>query len=577
MAEKRKFEEYAQLGGINSKASQYMTGPHEFLNLSNLNFRRPGALTKRDGSTFYIGATVQGRVHSGFEFERLNGASYIVVAANTNLYSILPSGFNTIKASVKANALFDSQTFVDRLFMANGDEFLLWNGTDTPYPYATPQAPGPSGLATGAGSLTVGTYKASYGYLTERGYFAQGASPVSIVVPGGATSSYTLTGLTLPAGFGISALVFYRTDVNGSILSRFATSGFTTSFTDTGAAPLTSDILPPYVSFSLAPRVLSLFNNALFMSGFSGALSTLFFSDVGEPQGVRPEYFFEVRTNDGDRVVGHIPYLGSLTVFKERSFHRVTGNNPSNYGLAEISDQYGCVSSRAAVVWNDLLWFLDRKGICQFNGAGVDIVSFKVEPIFLRMNLDAARDNATAVHDRLNNQVKFSFPVDGSTKNNMTVVYDYLTQAWTTELGYEPSVAFMARGSEPKSTVFYGGYSGTIHNFNPALRGDNGRGMTTVAKTRFLADMGNSVMKQFRRLFTDTVEVGVSSVIGVNFFQDYGASIVLTRQTVQSSFQTRIDFGIQAKALSVEFSHFSDTEDMQLNGYTVEYEQQRRV
>jgi len=576
VSEKRKFEEYAQLGGINSKASQYATGIHEFLGMVNLNFRRPGALSKRDGSTFYIGATIQGRVHSGYEFERLNGVSHIVAAANTNLYSV-SSAWTSIKSGIKADSLFDFQTFVDRMFACNGDEHIIWDGVGTPYKYDTPRPVSGFTFGTnGAGPLN-GTYKVTYGYVTERGYFAPGASPITRVMSGGATGAYTLTGLTLPSGFGISQLAFYRTEANGSVLSLLATTGFTTSFTDAGATALSSQLLPSYFALTLSPRYLSLFNNAMFMSGYSGLLSTMFFSEVGEPQGIRPEYFFEVRTNDGDRVVGHTPYSGGLVVFKERSFHQVSGDNPNNYSLTEISDQYGCVGNRASVVWNDVLWFLDSKGIVQFNGANYSIVSAKVEPIFVRMNLQAARENATAVHDKINNQVKFSFPVDGATKNNMTVVYDYLVDAWTTELGYEPSVAFMAKGTQSVNTEFYGGYTGTLHNFNASLRGDNGRGMTALMLTRFLADMGNSVTKQFRRLFIDTVPVGTSSLLNVNFFQDYGASVVLTRTTVQSPFQNRIDYGIQAKALSVEIAHTSDTENMQVNGYTIEYTPQRRV
>ncbi|MGK3945787.1 hypothetical protein ABK046_46510, partial [Streptomyces caeruleatus] len=66
------------------------------------------------------------------------------------------------------------------------------------------------------------------------------------------------------------------------------------------------------------------------------------------------------------------------------------------------------------------------------------------------MNVDAAFQQATAIHDRLNNQVKFSFPIDGSLVNNITIVFDYLAGAWTTETGYSPSVNAMIRGSKSR-------------------------------------------------------------------------------------------------------------------------------
>jgi hypothetical protein len=118
----------------------------------------------------------------------------------------------------------------------------------------------------------------------------------------------------------------------------------------------------------MAPKYMEIYNNQLFMAGFSGFLSTAYWSEIGEPEGVDPTFNAEFRTNDGDQIRGLKTYEGSLIVAKERSFHRIVGDNPSNFLLQEISDQYGCVSNRTMITFENNLLFLDPKGVVQYTG-----------------------------------------------------------------------------------------------------------------------------------------------------------------------------------------------------------------
>jgi hypothetical protein len=135
----------------------------------------------------------------------------------------------------------------------------------------------------------------------------------------------------------------------------------------------------------------------------------------------------------------------------------------------------------------------------------------------------------------------------------------------------------LIRGSKSKPTHFYGGYTGTLHAFNESALGDNGIGMTCLVKTRFYNGGANSVEKQFRRLFLDTPPQSVTSPISVKVFQDHGASVIIERTMYQAPFQSRIDFGIMAKSISVELANSSDDQDVQINGFTIESREQRRV
>jgi hypothetical protein len=220
--------------------------------------------------------------------------------------------------------------------------------------------------------------------------------------------------------------------------------------------------------------------------------------------------------------------------------------------------------------------FLDKKGIVRFNGANIDIISTPIQTIFERMNVSAARQTATAVHDKIRNQVMFGLPVDGSSTNNLTVVYDYLLGAWTTYEGYSPAVFALAKGRLSNKSVFYGDYNGRVNHFGSSFLADNGVGYTCLVKSRFVSELGQGVQKQFRRLFVNVDEKS-GSTLQIKLYQDYGSSVQATRYIMQTPFQSRIDFGLSAKSMSFELSNFSSADTVRLHGWVIHYRFQRNV
>jgi len=71
MAEKLKSESYQNLGGINLKASPFLTGPQEFLNLVNFDFQTPGSLTKDTAQLEYLTQSYTGSIQSLYEYNKL--------------------------------------------------------------------------------------------------------------------------------------------------------------------------------------------------------------------------------------------------------------------------------------------------------------------------------------------------------------------------------------------------------------------------------------------------------------------------------------------------------------------------
>jgi len=409
-------------------------------------------------------------------------------------------------------------------------------------------------------------------------------------------------GWSLPNGFGIGFTQIvsysgvqnatYMTTVavfrdNGPGTGRYlvgyggagAAGGFpnflNTNFLDIGY-PTQTIPEPTCIYATLAPQFMEIYQNQLFMAGFSQAPSTVQFSDIGNPESIQPSNNFDFRTNDGDVLTGLKSAFNQLFIFKNKSFAVLQGDNPQNFVLTPVSDQYGCISSRAVATYQNYMLFLDKKGICMFNGAQVMVASTKLDPLFANMNLPAAQSNAWMIHNKERNQVWCGIPVNGSTQINQIIVYDYLLNAWAHFDGVNAASANIAYGTNPRQTVYFGGYSGYMGRFGASLTSDMGNAITMMAKSRFIADMGQSVEKQWRRLFINQVSaVGATVTWNVNFYADYQTSIAATVLHSGQTFQTRTDFGIPSKSISVQFIASTSSDIIQLQGFTIESRFQR--
>lgn len=581
---KNKAEVFNQLGGINSKASVYQNGLHEFRDLTNLNFFITGALSKRPGSTLYINATLSGKITGLYEFQRLNGASYVIVAANTNIYTASGGAFSVFNTGLTNNALFEFTTFVDRLFAANGAQFFKYEGTNVTNFSLPPGYTASWGvsLAQVGGGLS-GVFQVAYSYVNDRGYIGPPSNGFSISCIGNTFGTITFWGMTSPTGYGISYIQLWRSTPGGLDLygvTQIPIGG--SSFALDSGAALGITLASYHLWFTAIPKYLEIYNNQLFLGGFSGSLSRVYWSEIGEPEGILPTYFSEFRTNDGDRLMGLKAYNGALIAPKQFSFHRVVGDNPTNFSFEEVSTEFGCLSNRSMLVFNNLFMCLDGygQGIVEYNGANIGLVSTKnVEDIFKRMNVDSAKDQACAVHYKDYNEVWFHIPIDGSTLNNSIVVYDYNVLAWTKYEGVQATQFASARGTLSKKSILYGSYSGALFSFNSSLYGDNGSAITCMIDGVFYAPLGNTTENMFRRFWMNVNPVlGITQAINLSFKTNFqGTTIGHTGVIYQTPYQSRLDFGLSARSIAAKAEHASASLPLRIDGIAWESRYQRSV
>ncbi len=657
----------------------------QFLDLRNLDFDVPKALQKRPGSTFGIGSSngTSGPIGALYEFVKLTGESYIVAASDTALFYVAANAYTLLSSGWSNGQPPDMLTFVNRLWVANGQTYQWWSGGTTLLPASLPTQPrllqnnqtagvagagstiGPSWMLVGgathviAGGGAGNSYTArgvfvAYSFLRTDGYegpanFLQNAKNV---VNGAAMSvnasgdewfsTFTLlAGFTMPSGRGITAInVWVASDTvtgsspvdpsqgagpvrygnlgyaavvsagvrcymlpglrAGADLSLFSlfttipTANLTAKFIYDAYTALASSTMwtipfsPTHATYTSAllnnyafsgmlydffatytPKYLEVNNNTMFYAGFSPQPSTVMFSEVGDPETVQPESFFEVRTNDGDKVLGLKAFNNYLLVMKETSFHKLIGDSADNYQLVQLSTDYGCLSNRAIVTIDQSAYWLDKKGILQFTGANWSIISGQIEGVFRRMNVSAAKEKATAVHHIYRNQIWFGIPVDGSTVNNLTVVYDYLVQGWTFFDGYDAASYAYIKGALSRPTAWRGDYSGMIHYTGESFMQDSNHGISCLALTHFENDGGQNQTTIWRRFFLDVATAsGASSPINGVVFSNYDSSTVrATFQMFQDQFQTRAEMGVVGKAVAVQIAQHSTSTPLLINGY----------
>lgn len=531
---------------------------------------------------------------NGAYFERWDGSSLFPaglpvspVAGLTNSRQFsLASGVSTyLVAGVTANILTTSPVFQTVDFAA-AYSYVRYDGYE-----------GPLNVITQANNL-----------MASVGAFGAQSNGADLLTPAGlgGAGGFLIQGFTVPSGRGITAIAVYLDlHVNNSLVTAQNGDGYiggsllkllpvaNTNFkfftllpTSTTTFTLTTNEIPSWSGFlatnprgqsgmtfdwysTYTPKYIEINQNQLFASGFKSNVNRVWFSNLGSPEFFDPEDFIDIITNDGDQVTAMKYFNEQIVLFKLRSFHKVIGTDPTNFQLLQISSDYGCLSKRAIVTTDLHMLWLDRKGIVQYDGANFKIISTPVEGIFRRMNISAAQEFATAVHWVYRNQIWFGIPIDGSTTNNITVVYDYSVGAWTFFDGFNPASFTYALGNLSVPSVWRGDYTGNVHVFGSSYYNDSGQGITCLAMTRFENDGGENQTTLWRRLFLDVATTsGITGVINGQVFSNYDKGTVQGTFTVyQNQFQTRTEMGILGKSVAAQVSHNSASLPLVINGY----------
>lgn len=642
---KLKDENYNNLGGINVKASDYMTANNQFLDLRNYCFERIGALQSRHGTSDFLTlakSTYGATPSTIYQWDAPNfrvgvtasaasslvSTSFIIWESGGNLYADNGQTTYNFDPSLTAGRhldfaseqrLFPSQVqktadIHDLLYYANGVEYKVFSRPDGSV----------WGFTQGIGAAFPTT---EFSTLTSLGYYTVISAPETVIPSGThavkvafgklydddsanrdavfsevSSSDSTLTtayffvgstqvstqrrglrldGIEVPQGYGYSLILpFYKApgdsefrylDPNtGQNISITGTPFYDSSVSLNGIGSLvffpftTSAQIPQYADISQAPRYLESYKNMLFMAGFSSSPSELKHSAIGDFQNYQTEYRIFVSEGDGQDITNMSKFQDALVIFKEDSIYELTGYSPETLSLKTITREYGCPNNRASVKFGNKLWFVDRKGIAEYNGPNTFIVSYAVEDYFFQLDYT----KMVAFHVKADNQVWFC-------EGGVCLVYDYNIAAWTIydnfPISTEAGAGLVKNGNTLASPAWVtsGESFFNLTSLDRSVNTDRGEAITLIAKTRYHKRMGDTTQEMWRRVFFDADAVTTSIGVTMNMRADYGTLIADTKSIDLGAYQSRVDFGVSAKSLSVEFIIQSDNL-VTFNGYTVE-------
>ena len=324
-------------------------------------------------------------------------------------------------------------------------------------------------------------------------------------------------------------------------------------------------------NFTLSPQYLALVNNQLLTAGFSSLSSTVYYSEPGEPDNIQSDNFFELRSGEGESIVGMEVFQDSIVIFKKRRVFELSGLEPDSFQLRELTSEYGLLNDRAKVVFENELWFVDRSGIVKYDGANFEKMSEPVDSILDTMD----KTQIYAVHVQKKRQIWFC-------SSSTCLVYSYEVKAWTIydrlAIDAQAGAAKVNYGAT-RSDVSYWQTGTSFHEmvrFGDSLATDLGLAITLIAQTRFHKRLEQTTQELWRRLYTNQDVPGSTQGLTMQLIGDYGTSVYTTRNVTMDSFQKRIDFGVSSRSLSIKFI-IQASQPISFNGYTIESRYLRKV
>lgn len=628
---KLKKESYTNISGINQKTSAYVTGDKEFLDIENFDFQTPGALGKRIGFTagylssasFSIGASqtinsiwqvtspsqIPDFIPNGLLTLSLFGYDSGVAAISGTLGATLKNWVTSITTS-PTPYVWDHSEFIDSTYYSNSVSGYKNKATHTQayifgMAIANRLAVGGNGsgltvTATTAGASFTGTFCYQYAFLDSMGFV--GTPSATFIYSTAGVNTLTISGFTTSAygstsalAYGATAYILFRNRVPGFPTSDLISIGTlaigATTFTDSISPTSTNQYFGfPFseitaLDYTKTWNVSEMFANRLWIDA---GLNTIAFSELEQPQEFIAENQRIIASNNY-RITGLKAYNQSLIILCQKGIFRLTGDNPDNFSVVEMSREYGCVSDKAIVIFNEKMWFLDDSAIFEFNGANFTNVGNRIQGYIDRLNKPNVYRRACAIHHPERNEIWFSLPIDGSDINNVTLVYDYLVDGWTTFKGTKLKQTAMgilydnnvnANSYAPSIKKYYfGSIGGSMYLWGSSFKSDDGSGITLSFTTKYHNELGKSQTAQFRRLYLDVGGyTGPTLTFGVQMFANYATLTASATASMNfNQFQDRIDFGVPAKSLSFKVAHGSTTGDLKIGGYSVEYRFQRSV
>jgi len=189
-----------------------------------------------------------------------------------------------------------------------------------------------------------------------------------------------------------------------------------------------------FLDYPSAPRgrYHRLWKERMWISGVTGLNDRVYASDQGTASVFSISEWIDIGAGDGDHVRALATDGQALIVGKHESTYII--HDPVNFEFRLIDAEKGFESHFATITFEGSLYFLSRRGICQYMGDSASVViSERIEPAFIAPFLNVGQTHKATCYTFLN-RIGFAIPESGESKNTLVVEY-YPRLAGVTQTG----------------------------------------------------------------------------------------------------------------------------------------------
>lgn len=159
----------------------------------------------------------------------------------------------------------------------------------------------------------------------------------------------------------------------------------------------------------------------------------LYFSRQNEFEAVPALNF--VAVGDNGAIQRIIPLRNALIIIKEDGVYRLTGEDPTSFTVSPVDLNVRCLAPETVVALNNQVYLYSEQGVLMIGDIGVAVISFDIEDKIniVRTNTSAANIKALSFGVAYESDRKYMlFLPAGANYPNTALVYNYVTNAWTT-------------------------------------------------------------------------------------------------------------------------------------------------
>ncbi len=316
------------------------------------------------------------------------------------------------------------------------------------------------------------------------------------------SAALLLSGLSVSANYSFAQLQNTLVACNGVDIPKQYDG---TAITDLAAAPRASTVCT--------------YKNRMFMAKDANNKSRVYFSALANIQDwttANDAGLIDVNPNDGDEIMALVPMDTTLLVVKGHASYYLQGYSPQTFQVTPAGN--GGTLSPWGAIWTQYGVFrLDREGVWATNFATQVLLTKEkgVQKIWDGLNQRQLGKAALFVWQ---DKLLVAVPNGTSSYNNLVLVYDLSSKAWSTWTGWVPS-CFTSYWERGLWLYLFG--SGTVGNvFQIGGANDAGTAFTSTIETKHFAFTGLDHAKRVKWADLSFAGGTVDTTIGLTAITD---------------------------------------------------------